>query len=75
MYFLLSDKIKSNTDALTTSAWVPHGSVLSSSHSADENVCFFFLHVFPGHPVRHRRPHHMEKAHVAAGKRHGRVDR
>lgn len=44
-------------------------------HTVLMKMFVFFLHVFPGHPVRHRRPHHMEKAHVAAGKRHGRVDR
>lgn len=34
----------------------------------------FFLHVFPGHSVGHRRPHDMEKAHAATGKRHGCID-
>lgn len=30
-----------------------------------------FLHVLPGHSVRHRRPHNMEKTHAATGKGHG----
>lgn len=39
--------------------------------STFHHMKIIFLHVFPGHTVRHCGPHNMEKAHAVTGKGYG----